>query len=186
MSDVTRILSQIEYGDPSAAEQLLPLVYKELKKLAAAKLANEKPGQTLQATALVHDAYIRLVDVEKAQHWDSRRHFFAAAAESMRRILLERYRQKRSAKHGGELERIPLEEVEPAAPIREYDLVAVDEALERLSARDAAVAELVKLRFFAGLTIREAAALLGVSSRTANEYWSYAKAWLMREIEGPH
>jgi len=184
MSDVTRILSQIEGGDPQAADQLLPLVYNELRNLAAAKLAFEKPGQTLQATALVHDAYIRLVDTEKAQHWEGRRHFFSAAAEAMRRILVERYRRKQAARHGGNRQQVPLHEADLAVPALDYDLLAVDEALDRLAAADPAVAELVKLRYFAGMTIEEAAKVLGVSSRTANDHWTYAKAWLIRAIEG--
>jgi RNA polymerase sigma factor (TIGR02999 family) len=184
MSDATRILAQIESGDPSAAEKLLPLVYDELRKLAAAKLAQEKAGQTLQATALVHDAYLRLVDVEQAQRWDSHGHFFAAAAEAMRRILVERFRRKQAARHGGSRQQVPLDEAELTVPALDYDLLAVDEALDRLAAADPAVAELVKLRYFAGMTIQEAAQVLGVSSRTANEYWTYAKAWLLRAIEG--
>src|SRR5210317_772001 len=145
MTDVTQILSQIEDGDPSAAEQLLPLVYEELRKLAAAKLANEKPGQTLQATALVHDAYLRLVDVERAQHWNSRGHFFGAAAEAMRRILVDSARRKRSAKGGGQLDRVDLDEDHIAAPNRSIDLIALDEALQLLAVRDPRKAELVKL-----------------------------------------
>ena len=184
MSDVTRILSQIEQGDSQASEKLLPLVYNELRKLAAVKLAQEKPGQTLQATALVHDAYIRLVDVEKAQHWNSRGHFFTAAAEAMRRILVERFRRKQAAKSGGGRQQIPLDEAELIAPALDYDLLALDEALDRLAQADPAVADLVKLRYFAGMTIKEAAGLLGISSRTANEYWSYAKAWLFHQIDG--
>jgi RNA polymerase sigma factor (TIGR02999 family) len=178
MSNVTRILSQIESGDPSAAEQLLPLVYDELRKLAAARLADEKPGQTLQATALVHEAYLRLVDVEKAQHWNSRGHFFGAAAEAMRRILLNRARDKNRYKRGGQLRRIDLESVEIALETPDEELLALDEALERLAAENEVCADLVKLRFFAGLSIRHAAASLGISTSTADRYWAYARAWL--------
>jgi RNA polymerase sigma factor (TIGR02999 family) len=184
MSDVTRILSQIEQGDPQAAEVLLPLVYEELRKLAAVKLAGEQPGQTLQATALVHEAYVRLVGMENEVKWQGRGHFFAAAAEAMRRILVERYRHKQAARHGGNRQQVPLDEAELAVPALDYDLLAVDEALDRLAAADPAVAELVKLRYFVGMTIEEAAKVLGVSSRTANDYWTYAKAWLLRAIEG--
>ena len=163
MSDVTRILSQIESGDYSAAEQLLPLVYDELRKLAAAKMAKEDPGQTLQATALVHEAYIRLVDVEKAQHWNSRGHFFAAAAEAMRRILVDQARRKRSERQGGGLKRRALEHVEIAAPQPSLDVVSINEALVRLEEIDELKANLVKLRYFAGLTIPQAAEALGIS-----------------------
>ena len=184
MSDVTRIMAQIEAGDPQAAEKLLPLVYDELRRLAAAKLAMEKPGQTLQATALVHDAYIRLVDVEKAQHWENRRHFFAAAAEAMRRILVENARRKRSLKHGGDRMRHDIDALQLAAPELGDDLLALDEALHRLAQKDPLKAELIKLRHFAGLTIDEAAQALGISPTTANRYWAYARAWLHREIAG--
>ncbi len=184
MSDVTRILSAIEQGDGEAAEQLLPLVYEELRKLAALKMADEKPGHTLQATALVHEAYLRLVDVEKPQHWSSRGHFFGAAAEAMRRILVENVRRKRTSKHGGEHRRQELGDVEIASPVRPEKLLALDEALTRLSGQDPKVAELVKLRYFAGLTIKQAAEILGVSPRTADQYWLYAKAWLREEIDG--
>src|ERR1700688_1071051 len=152
MNDVTCILSDIEHGDPRAAEQLLPLVYDELRRLAAQKLAHEKPGQTLQATALVHEAYLRLVDVDKAQHWNSRGHFFAAAAEAMRRILVEQARHKRSAKAGGQLQRVGLPDGQWAGPSRNVDLIALDEALDKLASQDSRKADLVKLRFFAGLT----------------------------------
>jgi RNA polymerase sigma factor (TIGR02999 family) len=182
MSDVTRILSQIESGDPSASEQLLPLVYQELRKLAAAKLAHEKPGQTLQATALVHDAYIRLVDVEKAQHWNSRGHFFAAAAEAMRRILVENARRKAGPQAGGGRQCLDISHVDPEADQTDLDLLALHEALDRLAAKDARKAELVKLRFFAGLTNEQAANALGITARTAYADWSYAKAWLRVEI----
>jgi len=184
MSDVTRILSQIESGDPTATEQLLPLVYEELRKLAAVRLGSEQPGQTLQATALVHEAYLRLVGNGNDAQWQGRGHFFAAAAEAMRRILVERFRRKQAARHGGNRQQVPLDEAELEVPALDYDLLALDEALDRLAAVDPAAAELVKLRYFAGMTIQEAAKVLGVSSRTANEYWTYAKAWLLREIEG--
>jgi RNA polymerase sigma factor (TIGR02999 family) len=183
MSDVTQILSQIESGDPSAAEQLLPVVYEELRKLAAQKLAHENPGQTLQATALVHEAYVRLVDVEKAQHWNSRGHFFGAAAEAMRRILVENARRRAREKHGGDRTREELAPSEIAAPEVADDLLSLDEALERLVHHDPQSAELVKLRYFAGLTIPQAAEILGVSPRKADFIWSFARAWLRREIE---
>jgi RNA polymerase sigma factor (TIGR02999 family) len=178
MTDVTQILSQIEQGDPSAAQQLLPLVYDELRKLAAAKLAQEKPGQTLQATALVHDAYIRLVDVEKAQHWNSRGHFFAAAAEAMRRILINRARDKGRQKRGGNWQRVDLDRLLVADQASEEELVAIDDALQELARRNAPCADLVKLRFFTGLTLDEAAAAMGIARRTANRYWAFARAWL--------
>ncbi|MHB8864082.1 MAG: ECF-type sigma factor [Pirellulaceae bacterium] len=182
MSDVTCILSHIESGDPSAAEQLLPLVYDELRKLAAAKLAQEKPGQTLQATALVHDVYIRMVDVEKSQRWDSRGHFFAAAAEAMRRILVEQARRKGRFKRGPDLVRQELDEVDVTAPVEPDEILAVDGALDKLASTNALAAQLVKLRFFGGLTIREAAQSLGVSSRKADQIWAYARAWLLAEM----
>jgi RNA polymerase sigma factor (TIGR02999 family) len=182
MTDVTRILSAIEQGDPHAAEQLLPLVYDELRKLAAQKLAQEKPGQTLEATALVHEVYVRLVDVDKVQRWDSRGHFFAAAAEAMRRILIESARRKRSRKHGGDLVRRDLDEVELAVPELGEDLLALDDALNRLAEKDPLKAELVKLRHFAGLTVEQAAQALDISPTTANRYWAYARAWLHQEI----
>jgi len=182
MSEVTRILSAIEQGDPHAAEQLLPLVYDELRKLAAQKLAQEKPGQTLQATALVHEAYLRLVDVEKAQHWNSRGHFFGAAAEAMRRILVEQARHKKSAKAGGQGQRVQLHEEQWAAPSRDVDVIALDEALDRLANHDRRKAELVKLRFFGGMTIRQAAAALGIAESTADADWAYAKSWLRLEL----
>jgi len=190
MSDVTRILSQIEQGDPQAAEKLLPLVYDELRKLAAARLANEKPGQTLQATALVHEAFLRLVGGENSQRWDCRGHFFAAAAEAMRRILLMNARRRQADKHGGGYERIELDpDLLPVAD-REDRLIALDEALVRLEERHPEKARLVKLRFFAGLTNVQAASVLGVSDTTADRYWIYARAWLRREMadatsEGP-
>ena len=178
MSDVTEILSLIEGGDVSAAERLLPLVYDELRRLAARKLRHEKPGQTLQPTALVHEAYLRLVDVDKTRHWNSRGHFFAAAAEAMRRILVDSARRKKSAKRGGHLERVGLEQDMIAAPRRGVDLVALDEALDRLAALDPRKAELVKLRYFAGLTLAQAAEVLGISESTADADWAYAKSWL--------
>ena len=183
MTDVTQILSEIEHGDPAAAEQLLPLLYDELRKLAVQKLGHEKPGQTLQATALVHEAYVRLVDVEKAQHWNSRGHFFGAAAEAMRRILVENARRRSRVKHGGDRIREELASSGVAAPEIDEDLLALDEALERLAKHDAPSAELVKLRYFAGLTIPQAAEILGVSPRKADFIWSFARAWLRREIE---
>jgi RNA polymerase sigma factor (TIGR02999 family) len=182
MNDVTRILSAIEQGDPHAAEQLLPLVYDELRKLAAQKLTHEKLGQTLEATALVHEAYLRLVDAEKAQHWNSRGHFFAAAAEAMRRILLNRARGKARLKRGGDRRKIDLDRIEIAFDTRAEDLIALDEALQQLAAQDQACAELVKLRFFGGLCHTEAAAALGVSRRVADRHWAYARAWLYERL----
>ncbi len=184
MTDVTRILSAIEQGDPSAAEQLLPLVYDELRKLAALKMAQENPGHTLQATALVHEAYIRLVDAEKARHWNSRGHFFAAAAEAMRRILVENARRKQGPRHGGGRRREELVEAEVASPVPPERLLDLDKALAKLADQDPKVAELVKLRYFAGLTLKQAAEILGISPRTADNYWAYAKAWLREEIDG--
>jgi RNA polymerase sigma factor (TIGR02999 family) len=182
MADVTQILSQIERGDASAAEQLLPLVYEELRRLASAKLAHEKPGQTLQATALVHEAYVRLVAVDHPQSFSSRRHFFAAAAEAMRRILIESARRKRGPKHGGNFLRQDLDESGLSAPEASEDLLDLDAALDKLALKDARKAELVKLRFFAGLTVRQAAEALGIAPSTADRDWAYAKAWLFREI----
>src|SRR4051794_20172089 len=187
MTDVTQILSEIEQGDPAAAEQLLPLIYNELRTLASAKLAQEKPGQTLQPTALVHEAYLRLVDVEKAQHWDSRGHFFAAAAEAMRRILIDGARRKQSQKRGGGLKRIELVAGDLlAAPEggSADDLLALDDALGQLEAEDPFKARLVKLRYFAGLSLPEAAAALGVSVATAKRHWVYARAWLYGKVRG--
>ena len=178
MSDVTRILSQIEQGDPAAAELLLPLVYDELRKLAAAKLAQEKPGQTLQATALVHDAYIRLVDVEKAQHWNSRGHFFAAAVESMRRILVDQARRKQALKRGGQGRRVPLDAADVGLNSPADEILDIDEALTRLTAEDPEAARLIQLRYFAGLSIEDAAELVGISRSTAYEHWSYARVRL--------
>ena len=185
MSDVTRMLSAIEHGDPHAADQLLPLVYDELRQLAAQRLAQEKPGQTLQPTALVHEAYLRLVDVNQAQHWDSRGHFFAAAAEAMRRILVENARRKGRMKRGGELRRIDLESADLAASAVPDDLLDLDDALTRLSAEEPEAAELIKLRLFAGLSIDEAAQVLGVSRSTAYDHWAYARAWLHSALHGP-
>ena len=178
MTNVTRILSAIERGDPAAAEQLLPLVYDELRKLAARKMAQEAPGQTLQATALVHEAYMRLVDGEKVRHWNSRGHFFGAAAEAMRRILLNRVRDKGRWKRGGQRHRVDLDKVELAVDAPNEDLVAIDEAIERLAGENPKCANLVKMRFFAGLSIDEAAAALGISASTAKRHWAYARAWI--------
>jgi RNA polymerase sigma factor (TIGR02999 family) len=182
MNDVTRILSAVEQGDPHAAEQLLPLVYEELRKLAAQRLASEKPGQTLQATALVHEAYLRLVDVERAQHWDSRGHFFAAAAEAMRRILVESARRRHARKRGGAMERIDLPPLAESATETPFDLVALDEALQRLEALHPQKAQVVKLRFFAGCGLEETAQALGISRATAQRHWSSARAWLFGQL----
>jgi RNA polymerase sigma factor (TIGR02999 family) len=184
MSDVTRILSAIEQGDPHAAGQLLPLVYDELRQLAAQKMAREAPGQTLQATALVHEAYVRLVNVDQAHHWNSRGHFFAAAAEAMRRILVENARRKQRVKHGGGRQRIELDEACPVVGPPSDDLLALDEALTRLAERDPVRAELVKLRFFAGLTMPEAAQALGLSLATAERHWTFVRTWLYAELKG--
>jgi RNA polymerase sigma factor (TIGR02999 family) len=183
MSDVTQILSQIDQGDPHAAAQLLPLVYDELRKLAAAKLGPENPGHTLQPTALVHEAFMRLVAVEPAQHWDSTGHFFAAAAEAMRRILIDTARRKQTLRRGRSAKRIPLTHLEPCAEVPDEALLDLDEALTRLQQIDPAKAELVKLRYFGGLTISQAAQVLGVSVTTANRHWAYARAWLHAELE---
>jgi RNA polymerase sigma factor (TIGR02999 family) len=184
MSDVTQILSAIEGGDLEAASKLLPLVYDELRRLAAAKLAEEKPGQTLQATALVHEAYLRLVDVEYSQHWTSRKHFFTAAAEAMRRILVDKARRRNRQKHGGDWQRIVLDPNLVPAPSRDEMLESVDEALEKFAGVDPLSCELVKLRYFAGISLREAAEVLDIAPRTADRLWAYAKAWLMGEIQG--
>ncbi len=184
MSDVTHILSAIEQGDPHAAEQLLPLVYDELRKLAAHKMAQEAPGQTLQATGLVHEAYLRLVDVEQAQHWNSRGHFFAAAAEAMRRILIDRAREKLAVKRGGDRKRVPLAEVDPPAGTPPEDLLAFDEALEQLTRLDPTAGQLVKLRYFAGLSVEQAAATLRVALPTAYRHWTFARAWLHAQVAG--
>jgi RNA polymerase sigma factor (TIGR02999 family) len=183
MSEVTQVLSAIEQGDPLAAEQLLPLVYGELRKLAAQKLAQEKPGQTLQATALVHDAYLRLVDTDKVRNWNSRGHFFAAAAEAMRRILVENVRRKRGPKRGGDRQRVDLEEALSLAESPSDEVLAIDEALTRLEQIDPTAAKLVKLRYFAGLTMPQAAEALGVSLRHAERNWTYARTWLHRALD---
>jgi RNA polymerase sigma factor (TIGR02999 family) len=186
MTDVTRILLDIEQGDPKAAEQLLPLVYDELRQLAARKLAHEKSGQTLQATALVHEAYVRLVGADPPRDWDGRGHFFAAAAEAMRRILIDRARHKQSRKAGGGRRRLDLDDIEPALEDRDGDrLLALDEALRRLESEDPRKAALVKLRFFAGLSAEQAAAALGVSLSTSEKDWAYARSWLRVAIDGP-
>jgi RNA polymerase sigma factor (TIGR02999 family) len=182
MSEVTRILSAIEQGDAHAAERLLPLVYDELRQLAAQKLAQEKPGQTLQATALVHEAYLRLVNVEEAQQFNSRGHFFAACAESMRRILVEQARRKQADKHGGGRLRVDLPADLTGAEPRSDDLVALDEALRRLEQHAPDAARLVKLRYFAGLSHQEAAEILGISRGTADRLWALARAWLFRQL----
>ncbi len=182
MSDVTRILNAIEKGDPQAAARLLPLVYEELRILAARKMAREKPGQTLQATALVHEAYIRLVGSE-AQNWSSRTSFYTAAAEAMRRILIENARRKQRLKRGGGHEKVNLDDVDLAAAEPSEDIIALDEALERLSLEDPKKATLVKLRYFAGLTTKQAAKMLGISQATAERYWSYARVWLFHEVK---
>ena len=182
MTDVTRILSAIEQGAPQAAAELLPLVYNELRKLAAQKLAHETPGQTLQATALVHEAYLRLVDVEKAQQWNSRGHFFAAAAEAMRRILVDRAREKGREKRGGKLHRLDIDAVALATLVTPDQLLAIDEALAKLRLDDPTAAEIVKLRYFAGLTVDEAGQALGFSTATAYRHWNYARVWLHSEL----
>jgi len=184
MSDITRILSAIEQGDPRAAEQLLPLVYDELRKLAAQKLAQEKPGQTLQATALVHEAYLRLVGADQIGHWDGRGHFFAAAAEAMRRILVDQARRRQAAKRGGLQKRVQMPESRLAAPMPDDELLALHEALEQLVSIDSAAADLVRLRFFAGLKTTEAAEALGISVRCAHYLWAYARSWLRRKTKG--
>jgi len=181
MSEVTRILAAIERGDLRAADELLPLVYQELRRLAAQKLLQEPPGQTLQATALVHEAYIRLVGAE-GQNWSSRGHFFSAAAEAMRRILIDIARRKKSLKYGGDRQRVGLDDADLAIKGPSDDLIALDEALDKLSKKDKAKADLVKLRYFAGLTIEQTAEILNISPTTAKRYWAYARAWLIREI----
>ena len=182
MNEVTRILFAIDQGDPHAAEELLPLVYDELRKLAALKLVQEKPGQTLQATALVHEAYVRLVGAGDDQHWDSRRHFFAAASEAMRRILIDNARRKQSHKHGGDWQRQDIDADALAAPEPDMDLLALDAALLRLAEQDPLKAKLVELRYFAGLTGDQAAAVLGISASSADRHWVYTRAWLRREF----
>jgi RNA polymerase sigma factor (TIGR02999 family) len=183
MSEVTRILSAIEQRDPQAADHLLPLVYGELRKLAAAKLAQERPGQTLQATALVHEAYLRLVDGPELQSFSTRGHFFAAAAEAMRRILVENARHRSRIKHGGGRRRVDLEQAEVALDEPSADVLALDEALLRLAEHDPVAVRLVELRYFAGMTVPQAAEILGMSPRKADFLWSFARAWLRRELE---
>lgn len=185
MSDVTRILSAIEQGDPQAASELLPLVYDELRQLAAQKLAQERPGQTLQATALVHEAYLRLVGGASERNWLSRKHFLAAAAEAMRRILIDSARRKHRQKRGGERARLDLDAVDVPAPQADDALLALDEALTRLATVDPMAAELVKLRYFAGLSIPQAAEMLGIAPRSADRLWAYARAWLREDLDAP-
>ena len=181
MSEVTRILAAMERGDVRAVDELFPLVYDELRRLAAQRLSREKPGQTLQATALVHEAYLRLVGAE-GQNWEGRGHFFSAAAEAMRRILIDNTRRKRRLKRGGEHQRVELNEAELVVEAESEDLIALDEALNKLAQTEDAVAEVVKLRYFGGLTLEQAAEILGVSRRTADRYWSYGRAWLLKEM----
>ena len=183
MADVTKILNQIEQGDPAAAEQLLPLVYDELRKLAAARLSHEKPGQTLQATALVHEAYLRLLGDGKPVDWNSRGHFFGAAAEAMRRILIEQARRKKSLKGGGKLNRLELGDQELPGSGAGFDLLALDEALKRLEESDPRSAQVVKLRFFGGLTIKQTAEAMGISTATADNDWAYARSWLRVQMD---
>lgn len=183
MSDVTRILSAIERGDPNAADKLLLLVYGELRSLAAARLSQEKSGQSLQPTMLVHDAYLRLVDVDHSQQWSGRGHFFAAAAEAMRRILVERARRKRSLKHGGEMQRVDLDVAIAAIENQNEELLSLDEALTKFERQWPVKAELVKLKYFAGLTTREASQAIGVSTATAERYWKFARAWLHAQLK---
>ena len=185
MSEITRVLSAIEQGDPHAASQLLPLVYEELRKVAAQRLAQEKPGQTLDATALVHEAYIRLVDVKTPKRWDGRRHFFAAAAEAMRRILVESARRKKRLKRGGSGKRLDLDAACSLVEQPSDELLALSNALDKLSEQEPVKAELVKLRYFGGFSVDEAAELLGISRATAKRYWAYARAWLFSEISDP-
>lgn len=182
MNEVTRLLSDVAQGDERAAEQLLPLVYEELRKLAAVRMADEAVGNTLGPTALVHEAYLRLVGPEDAVRWDNRGHFFAAAAEAMRRILVEAARRKRREKHGGDRQRLALEAVQPEALDPRHDLIALDDALTRLAVEDPQAAKLIELRHFTGLSIPEAAAALGISPRTADRVWAFARAWLHREL----
>jgi RNA polymerase sigma factor (TIGR02999 family) len=183
MTDVTRLLTAIDRGDPSAAERLLPLVYDELRRIAAAHIAQERPGQTLDATALVHEAYLRLVDVDEADQWNSRRHFIAAAAQAMRRILVERARARGSLKRGGGRERITLDDSAVVSPERADGLLALDEALTRLAAVEPQAAELVHFRYFGGQTMSACAAMLGLSLRSTHRLWAYAKAWLLQELQ---
>jgi RNA polymerase sigma factor (TIGR02999 family) len=183
LSDVTRILESIEQGDPKAADELLPLVYGELRKLASSKMANEAPNQTLQPTALVHEAWLRLVGNVNPK-FDGRAHFFGAAAEAMRRILIDKARRKKAIRHGGDQQRVEFEGLEVVAPVDDDQLLAINDALDKLTAQNKIEAELVKLRFFVGLTLEEAAEVLGISARTADNYWAHARAWLFREIKG--
>ncbi|HLJ96738.1 MAG TPA: ECF-type sigma factor [Gemmataceae bacterium] len=183
MNEVTRVLSAIEGGDPHAAEQLLPLVYDELRRLAAEKMAQERPGQTLQATALVHEAYLRLVDEEKAQHWNSRGHFFAAAAEAMRRILVENARHKKAQKRGGARKRVELADAELASHSSPEGFLVLDDALSRLAREDPGAAGVAKLRLFTGLSVEEASQVLGISRATAFRHWTYARAWLQAQLQ---
>jgi RNA polymerase sigma factor (TIGR02999 family) len=188
MNDVTRILSAIDKGDPAAAEQLLPLVYDELRRLAASRLAHEKPGQTLQATALVHEVYLRLVGTPNEQRWDGRGHFFAAAAEAMRRILVEQARHKGRQKSVGQRQRFDIDAIDLAVDTTPDQLLSIDDALNKLERDDPVIFELVKLRYFAGLNVEQAAAALGISAPTAYRHWNYARAWLHSELlgsEGP-
>jgi len=185
MSEVTRVLSAIEKGDPQAAEQLLPLVYEELRKLAAHKMAHESAGQTLQATALVHEAYLRLVDTEQMQRWENRAHFFAAAAEAMRRILIENARRKGRLKRGGNRERVNLDEADAVSQAAPDEFLLIDEAIAKLEADDPQAARLVQLRYFAGLSVEEAAEMTGLSRSSAYGHWSYARAWLRCELGQP-
>ena len=184
MADVTRILSQIEQGDPTAAERLLPLVYEELRKLAAARMAKEKPGQTLQATALVHEAYLKLVNSDRAKQWDSRGHFFAAAAEAMRRILVDQARKKGATKRGGDFERVDFDSAQLATTVTAESLLLIDEAIENLKIEDPVGAQIVNLRYFCGLSLDDAAQALGISPRTARRHWAYARVWLCNELRG--
>jgi RNA polymerase sigma factor (TIGR02999 family) len=182
MSDVTRILDRVQQGDPAAAEELLPLVYQELRKLAAQKMARELPAQTLQPTALVHEAWLRLIGTEDVK-WNGRAHFFGAAAEAMRRILIDSARRRRAQRHGGGKAKLDIDQIEVAAPVKDEELLVISEALEKFAARDKQKAELIKLRYFVGVTIEEAAEILGISTATANRWWNYSRAWLYEEIE---
>jgi RNA polymerase sigma factor (TIGR02999 family) len=184
MPDISQLLTAMESGDSLAADQLLPLVYEELRKLAASKMIQESPGQTLQATALVHEAFVRLVDVQNAQKWNSRSHFFAAAAEAMRRILVENARRRQQLKRGGEFQRVEAEDIAIVADNIQDDLIALDHALSKLASTDPDAARLIQLRYFTGLTIPEAAQSLGISPRTADRLWAFARAWMHREISG--
>jgi RNA polymerase sigma factor (TIGR02999 family) len=184
MDEVTSILSAIEQGDPQAADQLLPLVYDELRRLAAQKLGQEKPGQTLQATALVHEAYLRLVDTDKVQHWNSRGHFFGAAAEAMRRVLVERARRMQAEKRGGRCQRVPLDDADASYTPAEDEVLAIDEALTRLAAEDPQAARLIQLRYFAGLSVEDAAAMIGLSRSSAYEHWAYARVRIRSLLDG--